>query len=547
MFSVCSTPPFFNEPKIQKPKKKDMEMEMSREGFIEAMIAELQQQKSLNGGGNFVSKPLDGLQVFRKLCFDFPEITGVEIETLNTALISSLDSVAKGGKIVGIVNDGFYLHHKLIENVVEMASESHSAKTESVSQFGSTLFIKTVKFMMGLEMGQLEVLLGHPHDSSHKLTWLDVIRFIGVIASKCTASLLTSVKPENLLRGYYLTDICWLVEVMSPFRDANADKETATSKDTLGKIISIAWSHTNLNNSSGRSSHSSSNSSGNSNSNSSSVPKLNDRSIEPSPEEYIGIAEQVRNMWIHYIFLARDVLVEYPELLVTTLTKFGSSMLSGLYEPSGRAHNGENIANSPLIVQSSSRFHHELSRSSRNPLAAECLFVLVLSALSDSVCVCPLELDSSRFASAGESNNNGPVNSGKSNKGRIHRKLQGLKYLAGYVSTQLSCIASICENMMNQSINASDDGVDAVDMLVNIVRTLASYSNSSSNSVVALSRPPGIGRGQSHEMLVTSRVLPILVGRWVRWTSDLLAIKADTLQSDDKQTVKASILPVWKK
>ena len=59
---------------------------MDRDEFVRLMIAELSSQKDADPDGFMTTKPRSPLDIFRKMCFDYPDVTTVEMNLLGQAI-----------------------------------------------------------------------------------------------------------------------------------------------------------------------------------------------------------------------------------------------------------------------------------------------------------------------------------------------------------------------------------------------------------------------------------------------------------------------------
>ena len=59
---------------------------MDRDEFIRLMIAELSSQKEADADGFMQVKARSPLEIFRKMCFDYPDVTTTEMNILGQAI-----------------------------------------------------------------------------------------------------------------------------------------------------------------------------------------------------------------------------------------------------------------------------------------------------------------------------------------------------------------------------------------------------------------------------------------------------------------------------
>ena len=60
--------------------------QMDRDEFLRLMIAELSSQKEADPEGFMQTKPRTPLEIFRKMCFDYPDVTTEEMNMLGQAI-----------------------------------------------------------------------------------------------------------------------------------------------------------------------------------------------------------------------------------------------------------------------------------------------------------------------------------------------------------------------------------------------------------------------------------------------------------------------------
>lgn len=107
---------------------------MDRDAFILAMIAELEVQKQQSKGSDqfFTGQKKSSSEIFRKLCFDYPDVADDDIMRLKSSICEYLS-----GDDVNVsheLHEAFALNEAFLANIIRMSNNTPSEVTESSVQ-----------------------------------------------------------------------------------------------------------------------------------------------------------------------------------------------------------------------------------------------------------------------------------------------------------------------------------------------------------------------------------------------------------------------------
>lgn len=131
---------------------------MDRDAFLEAMILELQRQQnlSINLFEDANKIQLNPMDVYRKLCFDYPEVTYESLDCLCDGIVKAIDGSFSW-------NQSYYLNDKFLENIVQLAtsapSETNSKLIASASRLCFIVFVRLFRSLFFIKIGEVERLL----------------------------------------------------------------------------------------------------------------------------------------------------------------------------------------------------------------------------------------------------------------------------------------------------------------------------------------------------------------------------------------------------
>lgn len=166
---------------------------MDRNDFLRQMISELSRQtdQSTSTDGSLLKqKELSANAIFKKFCFDFPDMTNADEELLQlSSAVSSMDMKSVLPQI-----SYFSLNSTLIQNVLSMISDSKSFPQDSVYSLAHVLFFHVPVQMLDCNKEQLvHLLFAGTSDSTYD--WKDIFDcFYQKVVSNMEISLLSKKK-----------------------------------------------------------------------------------------------------------------------------------------------------------------------------------------------------------------------------------------------------------------------------------------------------------------------------------------------------------------
>ena len=314
------------------------------------------------------------------------------------------------------------------------------------------------------------------HASADPLEWIDICKLLHSNILKSTASLFVGIGPRTLMNGEYMTSLISAISLLHP------NNTTGDSNDDTNESFSQYIQNVRV-----RAVQKKSISTNNNESN------KNNSNDDDNDDDDDGISLRlVQDIWIHLVFLARDLLVHFPELLPKALPQLCEALLMK-----------SNSEEASLFVRTnSSRGGGEF------PTPSECLLVLVLS----SICVSLSESTVSPISSSSSSSssNTEDIKVAMIKKQvRTKRVAVARACLKEQLDPIFDNLTDICERMLKYS---PDKGVEAAAVLCDITQL---FTLDDSNSAPSLSPV-----NSNHEKLITSRVLSILVKIWMDILSD---------------------------
>ena len=379
--------------------------DQSRQKFLEMMIQELSRQQNEDATSFFAPPPPAEDALFRKMCFDFPEMSDDSLNQLATASNKCIENLAganvsnKGAK--SALDQVFCLNATFVENVVTMcnavAAPESTKATESLPQgkhkLACVLFLRVPKLLL---QSNTDTLLPLINAAPNSVTWKDIILKFQSFVSLSTVSIIAAGSSsaagsvqQLLADSACLADTCALVAELGAFivqaehllgqldastapTDTKADSstggvegtesgETAKEKanhalttslpllDSLGKIGTKGNTIPSL----------------------SSLLQTLLNSARSAPSAALNEHTQrlsaavtvLKSSWLHLTFLVRDLLLLFPALIPSKAVL----LLKALHTQG---------ANEAFSMRKPDLF----------PTSAECLYVLSLSSLAAHVC-----------------------------------------------------------------------------------------------------------------------------------------------------------------
>lgn len=424
--------------------------------FLEMMIQELSRQQTEDATSFFAPPPPAEDALFRKMCFDFPEISDESLSQLAAATnkcIEKLDEANATKKVSkSALEQVFCLHETFVENVVTMcnavaapdSTKTNDSLPQGKHKLACVLFLRVPKLLLQTTADTLLPLLNAAPNS---VTWKDVILKFQSFVSLSTVSVIAAGSStaagsvqQLLADSACLTDTCAVVAQLGAFlvqaeqllgqldpSTLPTDTNTAASAEDLSKEESGETSAEKANKTLNASLQlldalGTVGITGNS------FPSLasllqtllaNAGSasgvVHNEHTQRLGAAVTVlKTSWLHLTFLVRDLLLLFPSLIPTKAVL----LLNALYAP------GEKD-----LFSMQKRDHF--------PTSAECLYVLCLSSLAAHV--------SNDTRSTSDANVNGSAH----NSNNVLVCAQAKEALRAYLdsSDNLSTFVTLCGRM----------------------------------------------------------------------------------------------------
>ena len=233
-------------------------MDLSRDDFIAFMIAELSRQQTQDAEAFLRPRQYSTGELFRKLCFDFPDVTNEDLERLSTGLKEIFESERFTAQILMESSDPddliqiFTLDYKFIENLIFISGEAGNSigtignmgqkRSEIAGLLCCNIFLTLPRHTIACTRQRISAIfngrpiaLGSTGDSSSViLEWPDILRRYYSLVSRCSASLISGAGPDALVRGRYVTDLCCSISIFNPFQVLDkAILKTQTEKTIL--------------------------------------------------------------------------------------------------------------------------------------------------------------------------------------------------------------------------------------------------------------------------------------------------------------------------
>ena len=260
---------------------------MDRNEFIVQIISALEgrEKESHESLMALKSKPQD---IYRKLCYDFPSLTDAEISQLSDAVFTFSPCISKVA----------FLNPKFIENVLSLSFSS--SNDEKSSDLCASLFLKLPYHFLNCNLSSLSIYLGNSNISYETeipeldyneillpLTWDEIINRYRSLCLKSSVSLFTVSRTGNGFPTKYIDDILELMRFTGHVKGALTEQTSwggPTDSWTLAQVLERAASES-----------------------------------EVGSRRY---GREAKEIWIHYTFLARDILLQHPAHLDQYLSDF---------------------------------------------------------------------------------------------------------------------------------------------------------------------------------------------------------------------------------
>lgn len=237
-------------------------MEMDRDAFILAMIAELEVQKKQSKGSNqfFTGQKKSPSDIFRKMCFDYPDVADDDIFRLKNAISDYLSG--EEAIVSHELHDVFALNEAFLANVIRMSNHTPSEITDSSLQSNSAamrslacvVFTSSPRWLLKRSQEELSNIF---FDNSYclinnfprpgdieQLSWGAIwMNFQNIILRSSVTVFQGSTKEEILQHGYLnklLETISHFLAIFSQSRDANLSDQTTRRQTLMMYMIDLA-------------------------------------------------------------------------------------------------------------------------------------------------------------------------------------------------------------------------------------------------------------------------------------------------------------------
>lgn len=337
-------------------------MDMTRDEFLAALISELEKQRNDNAEAFEKPKAFLPVEVYRKLCFDFPIVSSTDVEGLWTQLADQFGKSSKKLKYDKERTEeshfAFNIDPKFMENITHIAGSVHNnedkALIEQTSILCAIVFIKLMKYMLLCDRVELSKLLDDRSfvrvdaTASPTLPWMELVERYSKLMKQCTTPLFHSVPFDVIKKCDILVDLVDIIGILNSF-DISVRRRVASTTteiqllndDDAGSLEELfARSYTVIKNGD------------------------NERELVLAS----SVDHALKELWAQRVFFARDMLVLHPSLIEDQLPGLINQLLSGVY----------------ALDRSSGQWIYQLDPTSF-PVANECLVVIVFSTISQNL------------------------------------------------------------------------------------------------------------------------------------------------------------------
>jgi hypothetical protein len=487
--------------------------DMSRDMFIKMMIEELEKQQFADS--NAFEKPpsLTSSQIFKKLCYDFPSLSIEEYtifrDAINKLLLSHNINNTNSKEEQDFI-EIFSLNHKLLDNLIYLSgSESktlpsdnninnindNQLKQEIISDICGILYMKLPLYL--LECNQLQisnifcdhsvyidVLNSKDGDSDNNnivlLPWFDICRRFHKFALKSTISLVTNGVNSSFNKDSNINTHLEQLIKASTYLKPNSDNITISNSNNNSMkfvdFIQITMMEV-----------------------ASEKEASEDENDGDDLNENYKIIDWLKNVWVHLVFLSRDLLIHFSDLIEQYLPLLCESLLPSIQ---------------------SNAFGNNLNKFKIFPNSSECLFVLVCSSIACGISDEYSIISSSSLIINEKDDNDITINNKDSKEYhekrknliqkevRIRKNIKARGLLIKYLEARLLLFTDICDRMY---LFSSDGGAEVSSMLGDIMLL---YFKEAEINVKSLFKSPAI-IAHTHDSLITSRALSILIKIWI--------------------------------
>eukprot|EP01041_Mallomonas_annulata_P006797 gene6797-13765_t len=439
---------------------------MERESFISEIIGELTRQQS-NNTFNEINTVASPSEIHRKLCYDYPIVTGPEIKILVQAIATSPASFFTCGIV----------QKKFLENIVYYSSSNENSKF-----FGELCAAEFVSFpdrLLLCNRQELSLLLDdslppgleNENTTEHisaTLQWTEILNRFKSICLMSTISTMADVDVNILSTSSFLDSIFNILTIFHP--KSSQKIQFQHQPGTLRDIIELIKSD----------------------------EELNSTIFDSLQVDKEKLLIDFKEIWIHLCFLVRDLFIQFPSLIPSFLSNIIQIIL----------HNKDTTkritATSPPTPHSQSNSNSYGSKSFPNE--SECIFILIISNISESI------LPSSKQFLYNLNNRSNILN------------------LQSSLSSYMSCIGDIIERMLKYG-NAIETSHFIVNLMNLFTRNISASGSASASgtgcqqlyipipkttaAVTSMSSSSSTTTGNMYDNLISSRLLACLVHTYV--------------------------------
>ena len=391
---------------------------MNRDSFIHEMIAELMRQKE-NDVETFEKPSKNTAAIFRSLCYDYPMIEDSDLLSLATEI---RNYAMQTTSVCDEFRSKFWLHDKFLDNLVYLSTISPKATEESREKamgiLSASVFIHLAALMLSMSQADLSRLFCGPrsidddedadyycnpksstnsdssvHDPIRMLSWPELVARFRDFVLQGTSSFLTGIETEAPTTKEFVRIIIDNIKVTGTCLSGVKSKSSTAAFMSLSQYLHKVGANPPTEASAMAATTTSSTTS-----------TTSTTSATPAGEEsshYVTVMSVCRDVWLHWSFLGRDLLIQHPLLVAADAAGSGApgaSLPAAKSKPATISSSSSSSSSSSLSalcgailiadgVDISSVAGNGAGSSSSGlfPSAAECLFVMVFTGVIGSL------------------------------------------------------------------------------------------------------------------------------------------------------------------
>ena len=380
---------------------------MDRDSFIQQMIAELMRQKE-NDVETFEKTSKNAAAIFRSLCYDYPMIEDSDLISLATEIRSY---AMQSASVCDEFRSKFWLHDKFLDNLVYLSTISPKATEESREKamgiLSASVFIHLAALMLSTSQAELSRLFCGPRstdddddddyycnpksstnstpsaqDPSLLLPWPELVARFRSFVLQGTSSLLTGIESEASTTLEVVRIIIDNIKVTGTCLSGVQSQSSTSAFTSLSQYFHKVGANPPTEETAMITSTTAS----------ASVSASAMTAASDEVSQYTTVMSTCRDVWLHWAFLGRDLLIQHPLLVVADAAGSevpATAMPAGKGKPataSGSCFSA--LCGAILIadgVDKSSNGAASSSSAGLFPSAAECLFVMVFTGVIGSL------------------------------------------------------------------------------------------------------------------------------------------------------------------